>query len=91
MIRSVPGYPVEQFARMRAAHDLEREQAVDAPLDQIGQDGPHVAVAVGVPEIDAVGVELTADALVARGHTSRKKSTETIGPFLKQISSHPEA
>lgn len=81
----------QQLARVRAAVHFEREQAVDAAVQQPAQDGAHVAVAIGIPEIDAVGMQLAADTLVARHDDVVEKFTETIGPFLKQISSHPEA
>ena len=92
MIRRSLPYSSSSSAGMHAAVHLVGEQAVDAGLEEARQQRPHVTVAVRVPDSMPGGVQLLADALVARARPRCvKKSSETIGPFLKQMSSHPEA
>ena len=66
-MRRVLAVFLEQLGRVGAAVHLEGEQAVDAVGQEIRQDRPDVAVAVDPPQIDAGGVQLGADPLVARG------------------------
>ncbi len=59
---------------MGAAVHLEREQAVDAALHHKRQDRANVAVAIGVPDVDAVVPEPVADAPVAgRDHVAEER------------------
>ena len=53
MLPQLSGILIQQFAGEGTAVDLKGEQAVDAAFQQVRQDGPHIAVAVGVPQIDA--------------------------------------
>ena len=63
---------------MRAPVDLEREQTVDPALHQAGHDRPHVAVTIGVPEINPMRPQFGADPFVTRHHDRVKKIRNVI-------------
>ena len=74
---------LKQFAGVRTGIDLKGEQAVDAALEKIGENGTHVAVAVGPPQVNTGFFQLFVDPLIPRGDNLTEEGDADDGAVVE--------